>query len=499
MHKVLSKFVSKKNKDTFIYNGGKRLRGSLKQNADEFTLIKEHKKEMLGFDKIEFDDPFNFPYCEGYEKTDAQNFIQRSAPKMKYRGNMAIKCSCGAGKTLAGILMFSYLGYKTLIISCRCAINEQWKKELLNIYGENITIKTREGIFSGDKILKEGSPDVYIYSPQYLASDINKFPADVGFIIYDEIHSLLSDEFSKVLTMPFENVISGKISELPYMLCMSATYPQQSSKEYKELMLIFGLVYEQPSFITEIPIYIYDMRDHAEDRPTSDAIDKYYTPLDDVQLLNKILRRQIPFYNDNIEKTILNFPQYCGFVITSSINTSIYAWLRFYMVYRKHNIRCILIRENIKGCYALIGDIPQDLIKLGSIVSEADILKHPNFNDFCEKLDSYEQGNILFGTYHRLKEGISVQNAVWGICSAFVWSSCTRVQILGRIRRTSTSKELNEFKRFFLVNSRKIPKNIGKLIALKRSNKQHGNFKIEAEYDENEEKEIFAKENYIRI
>lgn len=504
MRQILNKFASKKRSDIFVYEGHKYLRGYLKHNADEINIVKSRKKIMEGFDTIEFKNPFKTRACKMLSKTVAQDFIEKNAPKMKIIGNMAVKCSCGAGKTLAGILMFSYLGYKTLIVSCRCAINEQWKKTLLNIYHNKITIQTREGLFRGDETLKKDSeePDVYIYSPQYLASDIKKFPSDVGFIIYDEIHSLLSEEFSKVLTMPFENVINGVYSELPYMLCMSATYPAKSSKEYKDLMMIFGVVYEQPSCITDIPVYVYDMRDHSEARKENkDMFDKHYIPFDDVQLINSILKSNISFYNENIEPTIINYPQYCGFVITSAINTSIYAWLRFYMKYKKLNKRCILIRENVKGCYLLTNDPPDDLLELGPIVSEENLLKHSNFDDFCERLDTYDKGDILFGTYHRLKEGISVQNAVWGICTSFIWSNCARVQILGRIRRTSTNPELNGFKRYFLVNSKKIPTNIGKMFMLKKSHNTQAlrNFKLEIEYDLNEEKEIFTKENYIKI
>ncbi len=502
MNKVIRKFLSKNNKDTFKINDTKYLRGMLKTSKEGLQLLKTNPKTMEGFEKIAFFNPFETEYCKNYSKTDAQLFIERNAPKLPIIGNMAIKCSCGAGKTLAGIIMFSVLGYKTLIISNRCAINEQWKKELLNIYKDEITIKTREGIFKGDKQYKtnEDIPaDIYIYSPQYLNENINKFPKDVGFIIYDEVHSLLSEEFSKVLTIPFLNVINKEISELPYMLCMSATYPGKNTKEYKELINIFGIVYEQPSTITDIPIYIYDIRDHLTSKK-DDIFDKNYVPFTDIELIDKILKNKIKFYNENIEQTIINYPQYCGFIITSTIDSSIYAWLRFYEKYKHLNKRCILIRENVKGCYILTNDIPKDLLNIGPIVSEKDILKHPNFSEFCEKIETYKHGDILFGTYHRLKEGISVQNAVWGICTKFVWSCSSRVQILGRIRRNSNNDDLNNFKRYFIVNSCKIPTNIGKLIAMRKGHsKNKKEFKLEIEYDLKEENEIFKKENYIRV
>ena len=505
MLKVIGSFERKKNNDVFIVDGFRYLRGAMKTTKVGMDILKEHPKIMDGFEHtVQFDNPFTTESCEGFKRTPAQDFIEKYTKKMPIIGNMAIKCSCGAGKTLAGIIMFSMLNMRTLIVSNRCAINEQWKKELLNIYGKKITIKTREGIFRGDKVIKdpdnEYGADVYIYSPQYLSEDINKFPSDVGFIIYDEVHSLLSEEFSKVIMMPFQNVIDGVTSELPYMLCMSATYPPTSSKEYKDLIRVFGVIYEQPSAITNIPVYVYDIRDHLVSKK-DDVFDKNYTPMDDATLINRILDGRIKFFNANIEPTILKYPQYCGFVITSTINSSIYAWTRFYAKYKQYNKRCILIRENVKGCYQLINDVPRDLLELGVLVNEKDILKHPDFNKFCIKLDSYNDGDILFGTYHRLKEGISVQNAVWGVCTQFVWSNCSRVQILGRIRRTSTDKALNDFKRYFIVNSHKIPTNMGKFFALKRTHNHQmiKDFKLEIDYDLKEEGEIFEKENYIKI
>ena len=59
--------------------------------------------------------------------------------------------------------------------------------------------------------------------------------------------------------------------------------------------------------------------------------------MDDTTLINKILNNKVRFYNENIETTIYNYPQYCGFVITSTINSSIYSWLRFYEKYKDKN------------------------------------------------------------------------------------------------------------------------------------------------------------------
>ena len=50
--------------------------------------------------------------------------------------------------------------------------------------------------------------------------------------------------------------------------------------------------------------------------------------------------------------------------------------------------------------------------------------------------------SVICGCYHRLKEGISIENAVWGICTKFIYSTIARTQILGRIRRTSKNEAI---------------------------------------------------------
>ena len=510
---ILRKFLSKDRIDIFaiIKNGVKTrvTRGSLNiVDKNERRVLYTKNKVMNGFTKISLPDPFTLDEYKGYNKTDIQKQIDILYPKMEYIGSMALSCPCGGGKTLAGISLMAKLGYQTLIISTRCAINDQWRDTLIKTYKNDIKILTREGLFYGDKkggiirktkhYVKEHNitPDVFIYSPQYLIQKIEKFPTSVGLVIYDEIHSQLSKEYSKVLMYPLQNVINNVITELPYMIGLSATYPSSRSNEYKMINTIFGNIMKSISSITDIPIRVYDIRNHL--RNPNDKFDKTYEPFEDMELINKIVSNEIGFYNKRIEPTILSNDKVCGFIITSSIKSSIYAWIKFYLKYP--NKKCVLIRENQDGCYLLKNTIPQDILELEDLVDYDDIVNHERFDEFCEKVDSFYGYDILVGTYHRLKEGISVYNAVWGICTKFVWSIATRIQILGRIRRMTNDDFINKYPRYFLVNSTKIPTNIGEILKIKRYCKFKKNVpKLEVTYDENEEDELFAKENYIQI
>lgn len=578
-------------------------RGSMQKTKASLQMIMANNpvKTLDEFTSIDLPDPFTMEQFKGYHRTSVQEFVGKFADKLLHFNTLALSCPCGAGKTLAGIMLMSKLKKQTLIISTRCAINDQWRNTLLKTYKENIIVQTNDGKFTynpsskkfikitraksdGKKIaVKDIVPDVYIYSPQYLTSGKteNKFPVSCGLIIYDEVHSQLSKEFGKVLLQPFKNVMTGKTKEVPIMVGLSATYP--ASGEYHDLITkIFGTILTNKSTITDTPVFFYDLRDEyvSTDLGQHDSVDKFYDPVDDYAFVYNILHGQIPFFTKFIEPTIVgkylrsnednesttsdsmdtiteepctqSCPQpadivcmsevnlahvsledvdeesdkhsppangdgngdgngcgtmseeaakkttLCGFVITSTIKSSVYAWIRFYMKYPTK--RCILIRENNDGCYLLTNTPPDDLVKLGQLVDLEDVLKHPSFNDFCTKTNGFDDGDILIGTYHRLKEGISVENAVWAVCTHFLWALATRIQLLGRIRRMSTNDFINTYPRYFLTSSSRIPTNQGELFVKKRYGKgAMKKFKLEVTYDENIEGAMFAKENYVRI
>ena len=615
-------------------------RGSLQKTKASLQMIMANNpvKTLDEFTSIDLPDPFTMNQFKGYHRTSVQEFVGKFADKLLHFNTLALSCPCGAGKTLAGIMLMAKLKKQTLIISTRCAINDQWRNTLLKAYKENIIVQTNDGKFTynpsikkfikitraksdGKKIaVKDIVPDVYIYSPQFLTSGKteNKFPVSCGLIIYDEVHSQLSKEFGKVLLQPFKNVMSGKTKEVPIMVGLSATYP--ASGEYHDLITrIFGTILTNKSTITDTPVFFYDLRDEyvSTDLGKHDTVDKFYDPVDDYEFVHNILHGQVPFFTKFIEPTIVgkylrsnednepttsdsmdttteepctqSCPQpadtvcmseanlahdtpassctqpptdplahdspmcsrtvsledvdeesdqhsppanrgdknaamhscdtvtqneeaktmqalleaqarttLCGFVITSTIKSSVYTWIRFYMKYPTK--RCILIRENNDGCYLMTNTPPEDLVKLGQLVDLEDVLKHPSFNDFCTKVNGFDDGDILIGTYHRLKEGISVENAVWAVCTHFLWALATRIQLLGRIRRMSTNDFINTYPRYFLTSSSRIPTNQGELFVKKRYGKgAMKKFKLEVTYDENIEGAMFAKENYVRI
>ena len=510
---TIAKFNSKDRIDTFKVSSRYVNRGELPKTKQTLENILKTKppKTLNEFNHINLSDPWTSDYLQGFNKTGVQQIIDKFANKFVYFGNIALSCPCGSGKTLAGISLIAKLNVQTMIISTRCAINDQWRKTLLKIYKSNILIQTPEGYFTYStkkqsfvklntvQFTQLNKPvDVFIYSPQYLTYNDeidSRWPISVGLVIYDEIHSQLSTDYSKVLLQPYINVIKNKTTELPCLLGLSATYPV-SGDYYEIITKVFGTILTNKSTITNTPIYYYDLRDeyHLKHK---DVYDNNYEPIDDYEFITNVLDGEYKYYNTNIEPTIVNDSKVCGFVITTSIKSSVYAWLMFYKKYPFK--RCVLIRDNDSGVYILTNKPPNDLYEIGPLIDINDITKHPKFNSFCSKGNDYTNGDILVGTYHRLKEGISVENAVWAVCSKFLWSTSTRVQLLGRIRRMSNDEYINKYPRHFFTMSGKIPTNKGAIIAWSKYHRGKRPEKIKIEYDLEAEASMFEKENYIKV
>lgn len=484
--------------DIVCFEDERVLRGSIKPVNTHVNIFESiGKKAMTHTKDVNLSNPFESDAFKGYTKTEAQLLMEKIVKKLPYAGAFALSCSCGSGKTLAGIYALHKLGKQTLIISYRSAINTQWKHTIEKIYkNENVVVKTKEGYYKNgvkDGKLTDDDVDIFIYTPQYLLHNPAEFPVNIGLIIYDEIHSILSDEYSCAIKMPLYNCIKKLTPELPYMIGLSATFPSKSDDAYKIIRKIFGDPVYSKSAIVNIPVYVCDNRDLIKSKLSKDTIyDNYYRAhvVQPADFIRDVLNHKNKMYNKYIEPTIVKYnSSYCGFVIMEQINESIFAWIQFYLQYGK---RCVLIREESEGYYLLKGTIPESIIKMETTINFQYIKKHEKFSEFCERIESLEGNDILFGTYSRLKEGISVQTAVWGICAKYIWSVQSRIQILGRIRRLSDNKELNEFPRYFLVNSGVIPNNL----YIHRKRKY---IPLKVLYDCEDEKERYKNENYIVI
>ena len=322
-----------------------------------------------------FEDPF---VVLGFDtKTPIQEKVIQHSNWMPYYGNYAYCCSCGAGKTVAGLYLIHKFQCKTLIISSRNAVNDQWFNLLFSLYPELI-IETKDGWFSNQhkltakekRDLKEDdiTPDIFVFSPQYLAKYIDTYDLQANLIIYDEVHALLSDEFIKVLLLPLYKVINGEIPELPLMVALSATYPTEATVEGKasisRLNKLFGSVFKMKSEITRIPVHVWDYRDHyskvqkgtGEILTGEEALGKFdgrYIPLDDYQAIEYFCNKIITVEPNKVSIC----PEYKGLVVAYSINSSVYMAL---FVHKFFNCNVLLMRSADESVYLLEKDVNLD-------------------------------------------------------------------------------------------------------------------------------------------
>lgn len=516
-------------------------RDTLKQTPNEVAdqYIRDNPKQVETNNiSSKIDDPFKLLKLQA--KTSVQTLVDRHIPYFPYYGSFAYSCSCGSGKTLAGLQIISALQCRTLIISSRNAVNDQWKYIISKLYPK-LVIETKKKQYKGGNKLKPSNylpeADIYIDTPQYLASKIDTLTITPSLIIFDEVHSLLSHNFIQVLLYPLVRTMKGAQKELPYMVALSATYPPMCSREYKSLMKIFGKAYRTESAITDIPVYIWDYYDHyrsvekdsygrlkevfgdvargnwdAKYKALEDweAVEFFCDAIDgcNKQINNDIARlaksaitntnkpntqrrtsisdeQRLSIMNkiSEIDPTDINHK---GIIMTYTIDSSAYAAIYCHL---RWNVPVLLIRSVDEPDLYIGNGGPADVFELENTTTYDDLVA-AKVGVQCNYQAYLDSVPIIVGTFHRLKEGFSVQNITWGICTKFVWSYISRVQLVGRIRRSSEDPELNSHTRILLCSAAIRPSNL----RVPKARKPY-----HWKYDLKTEEGLFEFENYVKI
>jgi hypothetical protein len=473
-------------------------------------LLRDHPKKVQT-NNLSFTPENPFEILEITKLTEIQELIMNHSRQYKYFGSCAYISPCGSGKTLAGLYITHKLKGKTLIISARNAVNDQWIKTILKLYPTSI-------VSSDSKIIENA--DFWVYTPQFLVNKLEKqTPINIkpDIIIYDEVHSLLSNEFFKIIKYPIVQVVNKNWDELPYMFALSATYPIDDKNSMNIVNKIFGCVYNVNSIITDIPVTVWDYRDHYtrifENHETGgiytlthkrgdilsgeDALGKFdskYTPLNDYEFIEHIIENILKENPEEPFNKIEISQKFKGIIMTHSIDASVYT-----MLYVKNKLNCsvYLVRAAHENDYyidesTIIPDIDKSfsLEDLGKVYKDIGVikLKKNSIND-----EYINKSHIIVGTVARLKEGFSVENIVWGLCSSFMYSIIQRTQLLGRCRRLSSDDEINKHERIMFVCSGTIPSNYKNPYRIRRKIKPTITYNVELE------KSIYKNENYIKI
>jgi hypothetical protein len=470
---VYKKKHNDKELDVFTEKNSKKLYLRAEANYD----FKEPKM-LNGFNlnpKHVLTDPLH-----GFAKlSEVQQNVLQCIPKLPFRQGFCFNAACGSGKTRATLKIIQHYKLKTLIISTRNAVNDQWKAEISTLY-PNL------------KISKHIEPniDIIVTTPHYIAKQMKVFDHDlfrqlqVDLIVYDEVHSLLSESFSNVFKLPFMMVDHKLWKYLPYFIGLTASLPEDLSL----IKLIFGNPILSNDDIRLIPVNFLDYRDLIPNKGKFDV--NYKCP--DERNTYKFFIKYIDDHNIKPTKEFkmivingsINGSMYCGLQIANYFQTNI-------LIIRSNNEKDLYIHyDKIPPPYVDEGDIPVEEMPTFDIKDILEDNNDYNFIERCNYQEKINQCSIIVGTYHRLKEGFNCENIVYGMCTQFPWSIEARIQILGRIRRKSNKEELNKHKRLFLVCSHVIPSNI---------KQPHRYGPVKLMYNLEREKALFEKENYIRM
>ena len=482
-----------KQQDVIVYKNIPMLRAKYKSYIDVSTIPdKEINKNYILNMELE-KSPFEIL---GLIPNKVQQELLKS--DFKKAGSYLFNISCGGGKTLVSVELIHRLKLKTLIISARSAVNDQWLNTIKKVY-PTLNVMTRLDASTSKKSISNLQDiDIFIITPQYLSKYIETYNTEASqnvlkeynfdFIIYDEIHSLLSEKYSNVLALPIILKSLKILKRFPYMLGLTASLPSPKSEEYKLLNELFGKPITLTSEITRIPVDFIDWRDSISPAVRR-KFDSNYKPLTNQQALIKSLEYM---FRHNIKPSI----NYKLIVISHSIDDSIYAAIATCLQFE---LPVVVVRAVNETDYIIYPDkIPDEYMSILDNESQSDedkveytlaMAKELEFMEECKYSDVLNKVGVIVGTDARLKEGFNCENICLGICTQFIYSEVSRVQILGRIRRSSKDEKLNNHTRLFIVNSGVVPSN------LKRPNRV-GPIKIE--YDFEREKELFNNENYRR-
>ncbi len=145
--------------------------------------------EKISFDVTKVDIKFN-----GKLRDYQEEIINISLAHMKKYGGGLIAVPCGTGKTLMAIYIAHALGLKTLVLTHKSFLQEQWINRIEQFTGEESGIIRQNKVITKDKNFAVGM----IQSISKREYDLNIFK-EFSLVIIDEAHRFASKHFSKAL------------------------------------------------------------------------------------------------------------------------------------------------------------------------------------------------------------------------------------------------------------------------------------------------------------
>lgn len=401
-------------------------------------------KNISGFKKIFRRDNIQTPFeINNLTPNDAQLEIINH-DYLRY-GSGIFEAEPGCGKTLAAVGVIHKYKIKTLIISTRVNIKEQWYLEINNTYPELRICNSTT--------LRDS--DIYILTPKYILNNLShplfkRYLLNVGLIICDEIHSMFSNEFGKMLTLPHEIVLRKISKELPIFLGLTGTF--HISQENRQIQEVFNDIYYPVRILkryrTRAIPYI-DLYNRHPNRGKND-INYKIKSISDMLIISREIFEERNYIPSNEYKLL---------IVVDTKDDAVEAAIRASIMFHKDSI---IVRAGLRNdLYLDYNQIPDFYKNENDYEIEEDAYTEDIIDDgWMEKCDFYQEQDkcaIIVGTIDKISEGFNCPNCVMGICTLFEYSIIRRVQILSRIARNSNDENLNNHQRLFIVQSGPIP------------------------------------------
>lgn len=410
----------------------------LRVGSKMIEWFKEESHQIIF--KHQFSEALENPFVKKFGSVSLMNCPQQTLQKkldnklFERFQYVSISAPCAAGKTLMGLQMIHHLKLKTLIISARTAIKEQWLKEISEIWPEmKVLLQCAK---NSKKVIEE--PDIWIMSPQFLRTHLNeetfKNLQEVHFVIFDEIHSMCGGAFSKCFEI-------FRLFKHPIYMCgLSATFPKNDSEDGILLTRTFGIPIQLSSeAIVSRKVFVYDFREKEPNRGNLDQNWRGFT-------IKKVIEK--------VCQGLPGIPRLETFegchkflCVSEEVKDSIKCCQMISQYFNSLGIsrKVVVVRESSKGCFLVdCSKVPRKEFDEEWIVKNCQRIRMRDIDD--------SDACGVFGCNARLKEGINIKTLVFGISTNFDYSISFRIQILGRIRRTD-----EDIKRFFVVNPGRAP------------------------------------------
>ena len=164
---------------------------------DKYIIVpKFYGIENFGYPEVVKYDPAKSKMKFKSELRDYQvPVVNDCIDRLRDTQTFLLNLCCGWGKTIAAIYIACKLGYKTLIIVHKSFLLQQWIERIKQVTNAKIGIIQGKTIDVKDKDIVIGM--VQSISKKNYDSDIFK---EFGFVIYDEVHHMASQHFSKTFS-----------------------------------------------------------------------------------------------------------------------------------------------------------------------------------------------------------------------------------------------------------------------------------------------------------